>query len=142
MNKAERVLVLLLRLMGIAEVCAFIGLVMPTAWMAAAHERLGLGAFPEAPIAPYLARCLSAFYMMHGGVLLICASDVRRYATLIVYVAVTGIVFSAVITVLDVVAGLPWYWTVGEGPFLTAISVAFLLLLRRVLKESRPAAAR
>jgi hypothetical protein len=133
--KAERILVVLLRLMALAEISALIGVVMPAAWMAVGHEWLGLGTFPDAPITPYLARCLSAFYMMHGILLWICSCNIRRYAPIITYVAVTGIAFSVLVTLLDIRAGFPWHWTVGEGPTLTALSIAFLVLLRKVAKE-------
>jgi hypothetical protein len=131
MNKHARNLKILLILMGIAELCAIPAIFLPASVMASIHEQLGLGTFPEQAITPYLARCLSFFYAMHGGLLLLAAKDIRRYAGLITYIAYTGIVFSVLITIFDIQSGFPWYWTVGEGPFLTAISIAFLVLLKR-----------
>ena len=37
--------------------------------MAACHEAMGLGPFPDAPIVEYLARSVSAYYAMLGGLL-------------------------------------------------------------------------
>jgi hypothetical protein len=131
MNKQERILKILLRLMGIAELFALPAIFLPASVMAATHEWLGLGTFPEQAIAPYLARCLSFFYAMHGGLLLLAATDIRRYAGLIRYIAFTGIVFSVMVTIFDILAHFPLSWTLGEGPFLTVLSVAFLVLLKR-----------
>ena len=133
---SDRILKLLLRLIGAMEMGGLIGVFMPTAWMAAGHEWLGLGAFPDGVVTPYLARCLSAFYAMHGGFVWIASNDVRRFSALIRYIAYTGIVFSILICVLDVLAGFPWWWLVGEGPTLTVACVAFLVLDRRVRREA------
>lgn len=134
MTRDEKLLRLLLRMIAVAEWFAVIGIFMPASFMAVCHEKLGLGAFPSQPITTYLARCLSAFYVMHGGFVWIAATDVRKYAALIRYIAATGIVFSLVVTALDVISGFPIMWTIGEGPVLTGISIVFLVLLRRVEK--------
>lgn len=128
----ERMLRLILLMIGLAELGATIGMFMPVSLMRTIHSWLGLGAMPDGLVVPYLARSLSAFYVVHAGVMLICSSDVRRYAPMILYLAWAGIVFAAYLTVLDVRAGFPWFWWVIEGPGLIALSVAMLLLLRRV----------
>ncbi|MBN1669894.1 MAG: hypothetical protein JXR37_02600 [Kiritimatiellae bacterium] len=137
MSKHARLLAILLRLMGTAERLALGAVFTPRAWMALVHERLGLGAFPAGPIAPYLARCVSAFYALHGGMLWLAASDVRRYAGLITCVAVTGMAFAVLISVLDIQAGFPWLWLIAEGPFLVVLSVVFLWLQRKVAEGNR-----
>jgi hypothetical protein len=131
MTKHAKTLKILLILMGIAELFAIPAIFLPASVMATIHERLGLGPFPEQAITPYLARSLSFFYALHGGLLLLAARDLRRYSGLIAYIAITGLVFSVLITIFDIQSGFPWYWTVGEGPFLTILSVAFLVLLKR-----------
>ena len=132
MNKPERTLAALLRLLAAAHVCALFGVFMPARWMAAGHAWLGLGGFPDSPLAPYLARSVSALYALYGALLWICATDVRRYAPIVRYYAVTGFGFAALVTLLDLQLGMPWYWTFGEGPMLVAVCVALLALLRRV----------
>src|SRR6476646_523817 len=57
---AERWLVLLLRAVGGVCLLALIALVMPGGWVDAGHAWLGWGHFPDAPIAMYLARSVSA----------------------------------------------------------------------------------
>ena len=139
MTRDEKILVLLLRLIAVAEWFAVIGILMPDAWMAACYHWLKLGDFPAAPITPYLARCLSAFYVMHGGFVWIAALDVRKYAILVRYIAITGIVFSVLVSVLDVIAGFPLFWTLAEGPTLTVISIVFLVLQHRISRADAAA---
>ena len=43
-------LVIILRVLGALGCIAVFAIVMPTSWMAAAHQWLGLGDFPDAPI--------------------------------------------------------------------------------------------
>jgi hypothetical protein len=137
--KLDRLLSWLLKLTALAHLGALAGIFMPASLMATFHARLGLGAFPDAPIAVYLARSLSALYALYGGILWICGTDVRRFAPVITYFSVTGVFFSILITVLDLRAGLPWYWTVGEGPMLAVLCVLILVMQRRMAANDEPA---
>ena len=74
--------------------------------MVATHERLGLGAFPDPPITIYLARSLSAFYAIVGGLLLLFF--------------------------IDRSAGLPPMWSLGEGPFVAVLGLVMSWLVRAV----------
>ncbi|MCH8805859.1 MAG: hypothetical protein IH986_07205 [Planctomycetes bacterium] len=129
----EKCLVLLLRVLGCTVCLAFFAMFLPLGWMAAIHARLGLGTFPDGPIVEYLTRSLAAMYAIHGGVVLLAATDVRRYAGLIVYLAVAGVLFGIAILVIDIVSGMPAYWTVGEGPPILVIGAVILWLLRKTL---------
>lgn len=135
MSRAERALKLILRVSGAVCILAVVAVVMPRQWMAVTHDWLGVGTFPDGPIVEYLARSLSAFYAILGGALWVVASDVRRFAPLLVYKAVTGIAFGAMLLIVDISVGMPWHWTVQEGPYVLIFSAAILLLLRRVLRE-------
>jgi hypothetical protein len=140
MSRAERALKLILRAGGSACLLAVVAVVMPRRWMAVTHEWLGVGTFPDGPIVEYLARSLSAFYAMLGGALWVAASDVRRFAPLLVYKGVTGLAFGVVLLIVDISVGLPWHWTLQEGPFVLVFSMAILLLLRRVVAEGHAGA--
>lgn len=120
-----------LRIYGIVAGLAILAVFMPRAWMVATHEMIGLGKFPDGAIVDYLARSVSALYAFHGGLLWILARDVRRYATIIAYVAVVGIAFSVFILALDVSLGLPVWWILGEGPSVFVISLVVLALLAK-----------
>lgn len=132
MNRAERGLKLLMRIVGTLSILGVVAVFMPRQWMAVTHDWLGVrGGFPDGPIVEYLARSLSAFYAMSGGALWVAASDVRRYAAMIRYMGIVGLAFGVVILVIDVAIELPWHWTLQEGPFVLAFSVAVLTLLEK-----------
>ena len=79
MKKSDKVLVFLLRLVGVGSLFALIPVLMPMRWMVATHRWLGLGEMPTDPVVEYLARDLSAFYALVGALLLVMASDLERY---------------------------------------------------------------
>ncbi|MGQ9662380.1 MAG: hypothetical protein ACUVWX_08610 [Kiritimatiellia bacterium] len=115
----EKTLKLILSAMATAESLALCAVFMPRSWIEACHLRLGLVHFPSHPIAEYLARHLSAIYVIHAGFLGLAVSDLNRYAPLTRYAAISGLFFSVLITVLDIQTGFPWFWTAVEGPLLT-----------------------
>ena len=136
MNRSERVLVLLLRLCGVMLLLAVFAIPLPREWMAAIHEWLGLGRFPDGPLIDYLARSISGLYAIHGGLLFVCAADVRRFRPVILYSVIVGLIFGLTMTAVDFHAGMPLYWSVGEGPFVVIFSAIVLALLRKVEANS------
>jgi len=138
-NRWETWLRLVLRITGIVALPAIVAVFMPREWMAAIHAWLGLGQFPAGPIVEYLARGLSAFYAMLGGLVLLVSFDVRRHEQVIRYLAVVGLVFGVVIFAIDLLIGLPLFWTVGEGPATVALSAAILILQWRAKAAEPPA---
>ena len=124
----QQLLVVLLRCVGTVTCLAIVAVFMPRSWMAAIHEWLGMGRFPDAAIVEYLARSLSAFYVILGGLLWLSSTDVRRYATLLTYLGVVTIAFAVVIFVVDLRAGMPWFWAAFEGPVVLCLGAAILLL--------------
>ncbi len=136
MNLAERALVFVLRLSGSILLLAMPAIFLPETWMAAIHEWLGLGAFPQAPIVDYLARTESALYAIFGGLLLVVSRDVRRYRAVIQYIIVTGLAFGVVVIGIDWTAGLPRYWVAGEGPAILVSSGVMMVLLDLALRDS------
>jgi len=131
----ERVLVFLLRFSGALMLLAFGAIFLPVDWMAATHRWLGLGDFPVAPIVDYLTRSISALYGVYGGLCILVAGNVRRYAPVIFYLIVMGLVFGVLMLGIDFYAGLPTYWSAGEGPLIIGTSLVLLLLLRSVPRE-------
>lgn len=110
--------------------------VMPGSWMAALHQKLGLGLFPESAIVDYLARQLSAFYVVFGGLFVMLAYDVRGYARLISYVGWATIGLGVVFTFVDISDGLPFWWVVAEGPGAVGFGVMVLALQRKISRDS------
>jgi hypothetical protein len=135
-GKCERLLVVLLRVAGVILLTAFGAVFLPTGWMAAAHRWLGLGDFPASSLVDYLTRSISGLYAIKGGLYLLLSTDVRRYVRIIGYVAWSAIAFGMALIAIDVHAGLPWRWTLGEGPLILIIGIVFLGLSRRVAAAS------
>jgi len=121
---------LLLRLAGGFTCASFLAMLLPTDWMASAHEWLGLGEFPRSPLVDYLTRSIAALYGFHGALLLLISRDPVRYSTIVQYVAVMNILFGVIMVLIDWHAGLPWWWTFGEGPPIIAFGVAIAFLNR------------
>ena len=136
MNARERVLILLLRVSGVVMLLAFFAIFLPTEWMARTHRWLGLGDFPASPLVDYLTRSASALYAIYGGLLVLLARDVRRFAPVIVYLAVTGLAFGVVMIGVDFAAGMPHYWSVGEGPLVLVLSWVILWLARGIRRDA------
>ena len=131
MNRAEKALVLILRVTAVLLLTALIPAVMPFAWMEEIHDHLGMGELPKAPIVGYLARSVSALYAMHGALVWFVSLDIRRYLPVIRFLAVLGIAFGAGMLVLDVMVGIPLTWTLCEGPFIAVLGAIMLWLSSR-----------
>jgi glucose-6-phosphate-specific signal transduction histidine kinase len=139
MNARERTLVLLLYVSGGVMLLAVFAIFLPTEWMAATHRWLGLGEFPASPLVDYLTRSASALYAIYGGLLVLLARDLRRFAPVIVYLAVTGLAFGVVMIGVDFAAGMPRYWSVGEGPLVLVLSSVILWLARGIRRDAESA---
>jgi hypothetical protein len=117
MKKDERFwLVVLFRLGGCGLMLATFAVFLPVTWMSTIHGWLGFGNFPTEPIVPYLARSTSALYAMHGTVMFAISMNLQRYWNLVLLIGALNFVFGIVVTVTDIIAPLPWYWTLAEGP--------------------------
>lgn len=137
MNRQEKILIVVLRLVGAVMLWAWLAVFLPVDWMAAGHRWLQLGEFPESTLVDYLTRSISILYGIHGGLLIVLATDVRRYAAVIRYVASVNALFGVLVTGIDLHAGMPWFWTVSEGPPILAVAVVQLWLLRSVETADR-----
>jgi hypothetical protein len=124
-------LVALLRLSGVVMVTAFLAILLPVEWMATTHRWLGMGDFPRAPVVDYLARSAAALYGFHGGLVLLVSTDPVRYRNIVWYLALMNVLFGLIVLGIDLHAGLPAFWTVGEGPSVAAFGIAIAILNRR-----------
>jgi len=133
---AERLLEWILRAAGAILLSAALFVFEPTDWMARSHEALGLGAFPDAPLTQYLTRSIAALYSIHGAFVLLAASDVRRYRSLVRLIGATDMAFGFTMLGIDLHAGMPAWWTLGEGPPLVLAGALVLALSGRVAPPS------
>ena len=128
-----------LRIAGAICFVAVVPALMPRAWIVACHAWLGLGSFPQQPVAEYLARSTSGLCAFYGGLLWVLSADVRRYAPIITYQAV-AITFLAIVgNVLSVRCGMPVSWAAGDAAGASTIGVVSLVLQGRIRAADRMA---
>jgi hypothetical protein len=104
-----------LRLVGAVEALAFIAVVMPSAWMQAGHDWLGVAQMPEGPVFDSVMRQVSWVYGLHGVALWVMAADVVRYRPLVILAAVGFLASGPVFILIDTLAGMPWFYAAGNG---------------------------
>ena len=112
---ARESVAVVLRALGVLDLCALGAVVLPLRWMAVAHAWLGLGAMPQGPLVGYLARSASVLYALHGALVLFLSFDVRRYWGLITFLAALAVLHGAVMLGIDLAEGMPVWWTAVEG---------------------------
>ena len=134
LTRSERYLQILLRVTAAVMLLAVVAVYMPRLWMAAVHQWLGLGEFPAAPIAEYLARQTSALYAVLGGAFILAAADVRRYERLITYLAIT-LIINSVTTFCFFLHQFPTYGLVGDLASAAGFAAATLTLQYRARRE-------
>jgi len=136
MSKQERLFKLFLRIIGTAALFALVAVIMPYSWMNAIHRWLGLGDLPKEPIIGYLARSTSAFYAFFGGLLWCVSFHPHRYRPIIRYIGAATIIFGAILFAVDLLEGLPLYWSLTEGPVGIIFGAIVFVLSRRKSGES------
>ena len=125
---ARFLLKLVLRVGGCICLLAFLAVVMPTSWMETTHRWLGLGDFPDSALTQYLTRSIAALYGFHGVFMLILSTDTVRFRPLVRFLGWMEILFGLAVLMIDLHAGLPWWWVALEGPPVTALGVVVLWL--------------
>jgi hypothetical protein len=136
---SKQLLIALLLIGGIVQLLALVPIFFPYSWMAAIHDRMDIGALPELPIISYLTRSLAMLYALLGALCLFIALDVERYLPLVRFLAILKLIVGAGLLLLDLVAGMPWYWTITEGPSLILYSVVLWWLATQMLARSKSA---
>ena len=110
----KRWLALYLRFVGITSLFAFGAAVMPESWMTKTAAWLGLE-LPSAPLTFYLARNLSLMYGFVGAGLMVLANDLDRYFDLVRLLSFATMAFGVTQLICNAQAGMPIWWTAGEG---------------------------
>src|SRR4051794_28858642 len=106
----------LLCILGGGALFALGAVFMPLSWMVVTHRWLGLGEMPTAPVVEYLARSVSAFYVLFRALCLLVASDLERYRPVVRFLGLGFFLLGIVFTGVDLLTGMPWWWSVFEGP--------------------------
>ena len=118
-------------MVGVGLLLATVAVFLPVSQMAIMHRWLGLGEFPDAPIAIYLARSTSLLNAMHGAVMFYVALHFDRCQTLVPLLGVLHMVLGITMIGVDLNAGMPLYWTAGEGLPIALTGGAIFWLYRR-----------
>ncbi|MEM6691600.1 MAG: hypothetical protein AAF664_19380 [Planctomycetota bacterium] len=117
----------LVRWFALGTMSAFGAALMPRKWMVETTEFLGLE-FPGGEIPVYLARHLSLLYGFVGVLFWWIAADIKPRSILLRPLAWMAIAFGSMQIVVDAMAALPWWWTLGES-LSTVFGGCFLLWL-------------
>lgn len=125
----------LLTPVGIGCVSAIFPALMPLSWIQETHEWLGLGEFPEAPIAEYLARGMSVMCVFYGGVALVIARDVMRYLPVIRFQAIFICILAPVGLFLSLRTGLPAKYLVMDAAGAVLMMLPVLILSFKLKPE-------
>ena len=131
---------MLLRVVGIVSLPAIIAVFMPHSWLVRGTELAEPGT-PVKVLVSYLARLLSAFYVLLGAMMLILSTDVRRYAGAIRLIALWSLMAVGGFVIYGVPAlvkgGFGWFiWFVtGDVAFGFTLAVTILLLQWRIAKQ-------
>jgi hypothetical protein len=134
---AERLLFRLLQVNAGILLLALPCALLPFAWMDTVHrDMLGLGSLPDVPITKYMARSLSLVYGMHGLVLLGVVRNWERYRVVVPFLAKLHIALGVGLLAVDLDAGLPWWWTMSEGPGLIGYALLVLTVNRRAQRQA------
>ncbi len=131
MTTADKALIILLHIIGVSSLFALVAVLMPMSWMVSTHRWLGLGEMPSDPVVEYLARCVSVFYALVGVLCLGLAADPQRYRPLVVLLGVLVAVFGIVLIGIDLVAHMPCWWALSEGPTAIVFGILMAVLARR-----------
>lgn len=114
---------------------AIVAVIAPGQWIAQCHGWLGLGPFPTAPIAGYLARSTSLWFAGFGVMLWFMSNDIERHRWLIRFVGWAMLSQGVFMIAIDWNAGLPVWWVVAEGPTCLLLGFSILKFLSNAAAE-------
>ena len=132
----QRLLVWFLRFDALILTAAFAAVFLPTRFMVASHASLGLGELPQEPIVEYLTRSVAVMYATRGLFVWLASTDTEKYAALIRLIGATNILIGAFLLGIDLFAGMPLFWVLGEGPPIAAVGALILWLERGARSNS------
>jgi len=133
---AQRALEGLLWLFGVFGLLAIVPTLLPRCWLAVAVQwaepetRMGL-------LVEYLVRALSAMCFLLGGLLCIAATDVRRYAPMIRWMAGfllgAGLIEAVLLPLTPGPKSPVWLLLAADGGIIAGFGLTVLLLLPKLL---------
>ncbi len=122
----------LFRLIGSSSLLALIFVAAPRSWMESIHLQSGMGQLPEGPVVGYLARSLSAFYALMGGLFWVISFDLDRNRIVVSYLGRAIVILGVILIGVDWWEGLPFFWKLWEGPFMIVMGLLIWSWSRRL----------
>ncbi len=116
---------------GGTALLALVPVIVPMPWLIRSAKLMNLE-LDAAPLTNYLARQLSLWYALFGGLLLFLARDIQRYRPLLHALGYLLFCFGATLLAIDYTAGMPLWWTVIEGPRVMVASAILIWLAKEV----------
>jgi hypothetical protein len=138
MPRRDRVLSWYLRAYAVALLAALPATVAPTSALAAAHESLGLGPWPDLPLLEYLARSASAVYASLGGVALLASFDVQRHRPFVLFLGLLSLSGAVYLVGMGLAVKMPLWWIAVEGTTVLLSAIPLLVLGRPSPPRPRP----
>ena len=136
MTMQETVLRWFLRVVGGMALLAVFCVVMPGSWMNAVHRELGMGELPGEPVVGYLARSASGFYAVLGGLFWVVSYDLGRHRLVLCYLGAAILLFGLALVGVDLLEGMPLWWTVSEGVANLVMGIVILALAWPIGRET------
>lgn len=118
---------LVLRVVGIADCLAVVVAFLPWTVIEQIHSLVGAGELRQEPTVEYLVRSVSLLHAMFGALLVLLSCDVARYLDLIRSLAKLLCLVAILLAVVDLRAGLPFWWLTTQCGGLLCIGLYLLL---------------
>lgn len=142
MNVSGRTwLVYLLRFDAAVLTLAFAAVFLTPEFMRRSNEILGLSPIEFTPLFDYLTRSLALLYGARGLFVWLASTDLERYRPFVVLIGASNILIGVLLLGIDLYAGMPLYWTLGEGPGVMIIGALVLWLTHRFVPQQARARA-
>ena len=103
--------------------------------MVSSHAALGMGEFPESPLVEYLTRSIAVMYATRGLFVWLASTDVEKYGALVRLLGASNVLIGVFLVGIDLYAGMPFFWVVGEGPGIAVVGLLMLFLEARARRE-------
>ena len=126
-----RLLRAILAVTGAGLLLAAVPIFFPASVINFLHQQLGLGEFPDAAIAFFLARSTSLLYAVHGALMFFVSFNLVRYWPLVRLFGFLHIALGLTMLGIDLSAPMPLYWIIGEGMPVAATGLLILWLWNR-----------
>ena len=134
-SSGRQLLIWVLRFDAAALSVAWLAIFLSRDFMNQSNDLLGLDPLPATPIVDYLTRSLAVMYASRGLFVWLASLDVERYRPLVLLIGWSNVLLGAMLFGIDLYAGMPWWWKLGEGPGVILIGLVIVGLCMRFVEE-------